>query len=509
MGAINCGLMTRFRSLKQGALLGAAILLLVHTGIAYTNEAHRLALLQRVPTNAFAMSIRAARNDYIPTNTIAFREYALSVMLTQANFLNQQWKLGLPYPVSSDHVTFFYAHPKVLGIEGGIRINDRFYFGFDDGGFSAFSDAEQRWERIQGDRAQRTRLAGFQNELSKGAALRVAEGALNTLRRQKWRSPVPPEPEISQFDYEDEKGKIRRVPFYRVEWKRNKKAQFGTLIEMEVSGVTSNIVWYQSYIAGSSILPTNYHQMLGVSPRRHEWGKQFGYDPLDTDEFRHYARQVAVDEVNRLVKIWDLEAKPLTTNDIQWFISQPRTNNFDLSARVGERFYIQILQGRIQLFMDKEHNIEALGRDEAIGAVLQNPHRLTQGAATQIARAALERLGVPAETLARHPPPTVTQCTVGPGERKIALPLYDVFWPFPEAEQKAAQKKYGEGTSAFGFQVSALRKKVVMYASHSPAAPLIPLPEDYSELLGLRPKSSANSAHDRGRLVCRHLQQLK
>src|SRR4051812_46841959 len=208
--------MTRFPELLIGACLFCWMALPVEV-LAHTNEAHRLALLQAVPRNfALARSADAAKRGYVPASTLVFREWALSLMLTQANFLNERWSLGLAAPITSDHVTRFTALAKIEGPEGGIVINGRFGVGFNNGRWSEFEDNESAWNAIERDVSRIEAMTNSPSSIDKRSALTIARETLRSAGIDEGKLKTAP-PNVIQREFETPDGKRVKLPLYQVE----------------------------------------------------------------------------------------------------------------------------------------------------------------------------------------------------------------------------------------------------------------------------------------------------
>jgi len=436
--------------------------------LGQTNQAHRQQLLQSVPPNySIARSPKAARQGYVPTNTLAFQDWVLTLMVTRANFLNDQWQLGLPKPITSDHVTYFSAVAKINGPEGAILVNDRFVVGFLNGRWHSFEDKRFGWSSLESDIPRLEQLTRQPSLLSKAAAEAVAKEALRAIGVDETKLKVSLHSEVTQYDYESKDGKVSPLPLFEVQWKAGEEPG---PIRMQISGLTKKVVAYANYMTPAMSLPANYFAMLGVSSRAEEWGSQFGYDKADTREFQASARQLATEQVNRLNDAWSLGSRNLSTNDLEIFLAKPLTNTFDITmAQFGHRFYLQVQHGRIQLFKDLSNNLEGLiASDAKLADLAKYTNTLAEATAERIARDAMRRLGLSEKELQLQEPPSTKQVRL-PTEsgRPLSLPLFDVMWKFPPKEQQ----KYGEGTAAVAFQISALTTGVVMYANNSPLAP--------------------------------------
>ncbi|MBI5388008.1 MAG: hypothetical protein HZA90_25370 [Verrucomicrobia bacterium] len=443
----------------------------------------RQQLLQDAHQDPAATSPRAARLRYVPTNTLAFRDYALSVMLTQANHLNRQWQLGIAPQIATEHITRLDATPMVAGIAGGITVSNRFRFAFTEGKFVLYQDGLLCWQDTERDISQLKALSKQRSLLSLRQATEIAKQALRGLGLTPAQFRLMETPVTQQYSYTSVDEKAHPVPVFLVQWKPTPKAQFNT-IRIEVSGLTKTVVAYENYLAPPLPLPTNYFQMLGISPDRGKWGAQFGYDPHHTAAFEHFARAYAVAQMNHLVQAWQLDyPRLLTTNDIAWFYAKPGTNAPFVCAGFTNRFYLQMMEGFVDLFEDRAHNQSLFSEDPSkLHSRAVMSRKLDEKTAIQLARDTLHRLGLDEKQLRLREPPTVTQVDF-PGDKEdetVLLPLYTVAWHFPPG----LERKFGE-MKALGVQVSAVTKRAVMFANNCPWTPKLPLPTNYLEIIGV------------------------
>ena len=465
-------------------LAAAWLAVALSTGMLNGQEdaAHRRQFLEDAYWHPQAQTPQAAKAGYVPTNTFASRSYALSAMLTQANLINVQWQLGLRSPLTSDDVTRMAATPTIRGIDGGITISNHYYFGFRGGGFSSYHDSQSSWQKTGVNPVRLAELAQRQSLITASEAGRIAEQALRVLGIVPRQFGLLDKPVAEPYYTYTKDDQRLPLPLFLVRWVPSPDAQFGD-IRIEVSGLTKRVVAYENPMVPAMPLPTNYFQMLGVSSDSSRWGVQFGYDPRHTPAFDQFARKSAVAEANRLIQSWQLDfPRPLTTSDIVWFLAEPRTNAPSISAAFTNRFYVQMVEGFVGLFEDKAHSRSSFAKDES---QLRSPKVMTnvldKMTAIQLARDALRLAGLDEIKLRLREPPVVTQVTFpdAAGDETVKLPLYDVFWSFPPEEQP----KYGE-MSAVGVQVSAVTRKVAMFANNCPWAPKLALPTNYFQLLG-------------------------
>lgn len=451
--------------------------------VAAEDAAHRRRLITEAFWHPQATTAQAARAGFVPTNTTAFRNYALDLMLTQANDINAKWQLGLPDSMTSDQVTRLAVTPTTRGLAGGIVISNRYYFEFRDGTFGGYHDELWWWQSLETNFPRLKELAGQRSLLSAKEAAQVAADALRQLGLAPTQFGLMDTPVLEQRHYESSEGQRLPLPLFLIRWVPTLGAQFGD-VRIEVSGLSKKVVAYENPAPPPTPLPTNYFQMLGISPDSSKWGLQFGYNPHHTTAFDRFAREFAVAQANRLIQSWQLDfPRLLSTNDITWFLAEPRTNAPSISAAFTNRFYLQMVEGFVGLFEDKAHSRSAFALDDAkllSSAVLTNV--LDTNDAVGLAREALARLELNEALLRLRSPPVVRQVEIpaGTGETSIKLPLYDVLWAFPPGEQE----RFGE-MSAVGVQVSAVTRKVVMFANNCPWTPKLALPTNYLQIIAV------------------------
>ncbi len=442
----------------------------------YTNEAHRAELVSRPQMHPAATSQRAARMGYVPTNTVAFQNYALDLLLAEANRINRDIALGLPEPLTSDHVTRLTAYPKRSGVGGGITVLDRYRFAIDGGHFQAFADKEECWRTLESDNARLENLVKVKSGISKTGAARIAYSAIAQLGLTN-QMYIRHDPEIIQRHYEDENGKIHLLPFFVVRWGK-------ASVEMELSGVTGKLVNYENHGAPANLpLPTNYYKMLGVSTDHTKWGQQFGYDSHDTDAFQSFAAHFITDQMNRLIEAWHLPSRPLNTNDISWFSAKARTNDFDVSARFNDRFQLQIMQRRVQLLFDEARNLSAYSSNPTLVLeALKETNIISPAVAEAGARKALAALDLNSNLLELRTPAIVKRLTSNMDGKSSDLPLYEVSWWSKNASQGHANE-----SATVTVHLSATSGIVVAYGNTSARTPQISLPTNYPSLIHLVP----------------------
>jgi hypothetical protein len=458
---------------------------IVSSALAQTNTPHRLELLKKAPTKTFGFQKSAARGGYVPADTVAFREYALDLALQQANWASEKLGLDTPKPITTDEVTFFSAFPKVNGAEASLIVNDRFVFGINDGRFSGFTDRRGDRRFLEKGPGKLQALAKMPSRISKDAAIKIAKEALVRLEfnENDWRLSCPPE--ATQFYFETSGNKRLPIPLYEVVWPQSPGVQAQHIV-MQVSGTTRKLVSYSNQLLAPAPLFTNYFQLLNVPPHPHLWGKEYGYNPLDTEAFKGFARELAVSQINDLVEKWNLEYQgKLTTNHIAWFYATPLSNSFTIAALFTNRFYLEIKDARLSLFEDRCNSLQAFADEVAADKRLyKTPSKLMLKDVLSLAHFQLSKLDINENQPGLASKPTVKQARFpGPAPEKNPLaPFYEVAWAFPRAETA----EFGDQI-AIGVQLSGITKKVVVYSNNSLSTPRIPLPPNYPEIIGMAP----------------------
>jgi len=254
-------------------------LLCASSVLAQTNAEHRAHLINTVQMSRTARTANAARLGYVPTNTPAFCEYALDFLLQAANTANTQLNLGLPKPITSDHVTQLRAVPMTNGWDGGITVLDRYAFGVTKGKLSGFFDFQYWWRGLERDFPSLKELAQHPTRMTKKQALQIARSVLVKLGLSEKTLGLAVSPEVRQYMHEPpEPAKPQPLPLFEVSWPAGKGSQINN-VEMQISALTTNVVNYRNWVWDPAPLPTNYFSLLGVSTNFAEWDSKFGYGP--------------------------------------------------------------------------------------------------------------------------------------------------------------------------------------------------------------------------------------
>lgn len=214
----------------------------------------------------------------ITTNTPEFEAWALDFMLLKANEMREKWKLDIPKPLTLEDV-WFAASPTAQGLSGHLMTRDtRFKWTFDCNVLVAFEDRHYFSPSFRYHDDVSEKMANIPSKIGKKEAEAIARNALYKLfgmteKQLGWKNTVV----VNQYKYEGCDGVIRPLPVFHVEWKYKGKKRFAAgnveaiPMEMEISGIITNIVSYSNYdqrrpntrLPQPSI-PTNYFRMLGL-----------------------------------------------------------------------------------------------------------------------------------------------------------------------------------------------------------------------------------------------------
>ncbi len=258
----------------------------------------------QTPTNAAPVvpldEIAAARTTVrepemwrISTNTPAFEQYGVGLMLSVANQMAEKWKLDLPHPLRVSDIVF-WLKPKATSIQWGFNTRDgRYGWDSDEGWVKLFRDDENSSRAYYPSRGRTNaydilrQMALTKNRLTEKQAIQMARDSLHALgfTERQLRLHEPPRVEYRYFTEAD--GKKHKVPLFAVGWSVEQADPDSRLVEITISGITTNIVEYFNADPNTPRipLPPSYFQMLGLptnyldtlSPKAR---RQLGLPPL-------------------------------------------------------------------------------------------------------------------------------------------------------------------------------------------------------------------------------------
>lgn len=223
-----------------------------------------------VPTNAIdAARSRVKQPDTfrIATNTLAFEEYCLNLMLALANETRVKWKLDLPAPLTINDV-FFTFTPKPYGIDGGISTRDgRFDWSLSRNTFELFQDCKYCPRSFRYKDDESARLAKIKSKITAKEAEAIARGVLHGLGLAEKQLRLKEPPAINQYKFEETDGTVYPLPMFNVAWRveGDDEDEFPS-VTVDVSGITKNVAKYYNAdpYAPHTPTPTNYFRLLGL-----------------------------------------------------------------------------------------------------------------------------------------------------------------------------------------------------------------------------------------------------
>src|ERR1035441_8069090 len=195
------------------------------------------------PTNAMgAARSRVKQPDLfrITTNTLAFEEYYLNLMLAVANETRVKWKLDLPAPLTVNDVLFTLT-PTPSGMDGGLGKRDgRFDWGFMWNTFTGFHDCKYRPVTFGYMVDEQARLAKIKSKITAKEAEAIARGVLHGLGLSEKQLRLKEPPAINQYKFGETDGTVYPLPMFNVAWRveGDDEDEFPS-VTVDVSGIRS------------------------------------------------------------------------------------------------------------------------------------------------------------------------------------------------------------------------------------------------------------------------------
>jgi hypothetical protein len=226
------------------------------------------------PIVAARSKFKQPENGRISTNTPAFEEYGVTQMLSVGNRTREVWKLDLPHPLTVNDIVF-WLKPKPTAIQWGFDTRDgRFAWDFDNGWMVLFRDnANSRRAYLINTNAPGmandevlARMAKSKSKITEKTAIKMARDYLHALGFDEKQLRLHEPPKVERDRFTDDDGKKYLVPLFAVGWSVEGANPESRLVEITVSGITSNIVEYFNANPNTPRvpLPTNYFQMLNL-----------------------------------------------------------------------------------------------------------------------------------------------------------------------------------------------------------------------------------------------------
>jgi hypothetical protein len=222
-----------------------------------------------VPTNAMAAArsrVKQPDTFRIATNTLAFEEYYLNLMLALANETRVTWKLDLPAPLTVNDVLFTLI-PTPYGTDGGIGTRDgRFEWSLSRNTFDGFQDRKYYPRSFRHKDDESARLAKIESKITAKEAEAIARGVLHGLGLTEKQLRLKEPPAVNQYKFEETGGTIYPLPMFHVAWRVEDGDDDSHPVTVDVSGITKNVAEYfnADRYAPQVPTPTNYFRLLGL-----------------------------------------------------------------------------------------------------------------------------------------------------------------------------------------------------------------------------------------------------
>jgi hypothetical protein len=251
------------------------VLLIGQTVLGQPNmETNTVSFAPTSPIIAARSKVKQPEYGRISTNTPAFEDYGVNLMVAMANETAEKWKLDLPHRLGVNDI-MFWLKPKPTCIQWILSTrNGRYWWAFDNGWMGLFSD-EQNSRRAYlintnaSDMANDevlSRMANTKSKITEAQAIKMARDYLHAIGLDEKQLRLHEPPKVERDGYKADSGKRYQVPLFAVGWSVEGANPEARLVEITISGITSNIVQY--FNANPKIprvpLPTNYFQMLNL-----------------------------------------------------------------------------------------------------------------------------------------------------------------------------------------------------------------------------------------------------
>ena len=202
------------------------------------------------------------------TNTPAFEQYAVNLMLKQANQIRESWHLDVSESLSVDNI-LFWVQATPYGINGGIGTSDsRYNWGFNWGVLDHFDEKQYRPFSFRYKDDASAKLAKIQSKISAKEAEDIARTALHELGLTEKQLHLIEPPEVNQYTFEESNGVVYPLPMFNVGWHvegfTGMSEPDSPSVTFDISGITKNVAEYFNPHTPRVPLPTNYFQMLGL-----------------------------------------------------------------------------------------------------------------------------------------------------------------------------------------------------------------------------------------------------
>jgi hypothetical protein len=229
----------------------------------------------------------------VPTNTPAFQDYALQLVLTNSQVIAAQLQLDQE-AIRTNKITYFHAVPRPEGPDATVVFDKRYFFERASSSLRFF-DENNSWEAIfshgmtnkndpeslmKQTRAVYEQLRHSTNHLTLRKARHIAQAAMrsigpqaNTLVAVRAEQMKHRDEYITHFEADGtvvnvkkRNPKVYPLPYYEFSWETKSKEPYAAC-HVHVSGIISNVV-YVHFVGVRPRLPKpeNYLELLGLPP---------------------------------------------------------------------------------------------------------------------------------------------------------------------------------------------------------------------------------------------------
>ena len=213
-----------------------------------------------VPTNAIdAARSRVKEPDIfrIATNTLAFEEYGLNMMLAVANETRVKWKLDLPAPLTVNDVLFTLTRrltelTAVSAQEMAASIGR-----FRGTHLRAFKTVKSYPRSFRHKDDESARLTKIKSKITAKEAEAIARGVLH--EAWAYRETTPPQkspPAVNQYKFEETDGTVYPLPMFNVAWCVEGDDDNFPPVTVDVYGISKNVAEYYDLSRYAPRVPT-------------------------------------------------------------------------------------------------------------------------------------------------------------------------------------------------------------------------------------------------------------
>lgn len=202
----------------------------------------------------------------IGTNTPAFENYSLTLMLAAANRFREAADLDCKKLELQDVYFWCLAHKDgVDGVLSTRSTNLSLSWGFGNNMLGCFRDFHYSKMFFLYNDDEEARLAKIKSKIDAKQAEEIAQNFLKKYNIIPKEQGLVEKPEVHQYKFEESNGVVYPLPCFNLTWSNLTDDTYS--LSINVSGINNRVVDY--FYLGKSFnipVPTNYLDMLGVLP---------------------------------------------------------------------------------------------------------------------------------------------------------------------------------------------------------------------------------------------------